>query len=242
MFEKIIKVLFLIGIGALGLLFIITDIVTAITAFKWWSLLVIPVGFIVFEIGLIAALILSDWIVYAIRNRTFKGFLNKIQSENYASFVEGHFVECCNACEREYNPQNSGGTVNGHPFCTECLERMGEDSVRLEIENERLREELAEFISAKEQKRLIILPPPYESGYGGLKVKYRVLKAKNNELVDGCFVLRPNNDLASRAALKAYMEATDNLTLWDDLKKWLEVLEGGKPGATDNRCPENTPD
>ncbi len=234
MLDRIIKILFLIVIGAMGLLLVVTDIAIAIVQFKWWAFLVIPVGFIVIEIGFIAALILSDWIVYAIRNRTFKGFLNKIQSENYASAIEGYWVENCNACENEYNPKTSGGIVNGHPFCTECLERMGEDSARLEIENERLREELAEFISAKDQKRLIILPQLYESGYGGLKAKYRVFKAKNNEPIDGCFVLRPDKDLASRAALKAYAQATDNLTLWEDIKKWIEALEGGKPGATDN--------
>lgn len=235
MLDRIIKILFLIVTGAMGLLFIVTDIAIAIVQFKWWAFLVIPVGFIVIEIGFIAALILSDWIVYAIRNRTFKGFLNKIQSENYASAIEGYWVEHCNACENEYNPKTSGGIVNGHPFCTECLEIMGGDSARLEIENEQLKDQLQEFIQAKEQKRLIILPPPEENGYGGLKEKYRIFKAKNNESVTGCFVLRPDKDPTAKAALKAYAEATDNLTLWEDLKKWLDEIEGGNQNAADNR-------
>lgn len=166
MLEKIIKILFLIGIGAVGLLLIITDMVVAIAEFRWWAFLVIPVGFIVFEIGFIAALILSDWIVYAIKNRTFKGFLN----------------------------------------------------------------------------RQTTLLPPCESDYAGLKVKYRVYKSRNNEPVEGCFVLRPDKDPASRSALRTYMRTTDNLVLKNDLNKWLEDLEGGNEVAANNRCSKNSQD
>ncbi|HEX2925064.1 MAG TPA: hypothetical protein VHP38_02200 [Ruminiclostridium sp.] len=127
MLEKIIKVFFLIVMGAMGLLLIITDIATAILEFKWWAFLVIPIGFVLFEIGFIAALLLSDWVVYAIKHHTFYGFLS----------MEKEF---CNACGKEYNPETSGGIVNGHPFCTECLEKMGEDSAKLEIENNKLKE------------------------------------------------------------------------------------------------------
>lgn len=166
MLEKIIKILFLIGIGAVGLLLIITDMVVAIAVFKWWAFIVIPVGFIVFEIGFIAALIIADWLVYAIRNRTFKGFL----------------------------------------------------------------------------KRPVTLPTLYESDYTGLEVKYRVFKARNNEPVEGCFVLRPDKDPAARAALRAYMESTDNLVLKNDLNKWLGELERGDQDATNNRCSQNVTD
>lgn len=242
MLEKIIKILFLIGIGTVGLLLIITDMVVAIAEFKWWALLVIPFGFIVFEIGFIAALIIADWIVYAIRNRTFKGFFEKVPSWK-DELTETSPIEFCNACEKAYNPEESGGIVNGHPFCTKCLEGMGEDSARLEIENEKIKEQLQEFISAKEQKRLIILPPyPHEDEYAGLKVKYRVFKARNNESVEGCFVLRPDKDPAARAALRAYMESTDNQVLREDLEKWLEELEGGDSIAANNRCSQNSPD
>lgn len=139
MLEKIIKILFLIGIGAVGLLLIITDMVVAIAEFKWWAFLVIPVGFIVFEIGFIAALIIADWLVYAIRNRTFRGFFEKIPSWK-DELTETSPIEFCNACEKAYNPEESGGIVNGHPFCTKCLEGMGEDSARLELQNEQLKE------------------------------------------------------------------------------------------------------
>lgn len=65
------------------------------------------------------------------------------------------------------------------------------------------------------------LTTPYE----GLKVKYRVRKVSNGELIDGCFVLRPNKDKAAVAALYAYAEATENKVLAYDIRKWLEELE-----------------
>jgi hypothetical protein len=140
MLEKIIKTLFILLIGSLWLLLFIIDLATSIVEFKWWSFLVVPGGFILCVIGLIGSMILSEWIIYAIRNRTFHGFLKSIQKKEYASSIDGYWVEFCNACEKEYNPKTSGGTVNGHPFCTECLEKMGEGSARLEVENEQLKE------------------------------------------------------------------------------------------------------
>lgn len=78
MFEKILKFVYLFTVGAFGLALIIIDVAAAIVEFRWWALLVLPGGFIVFEIGFIAALILSDWVVYAVRNRTFSGFLKSV--------------------------------------------------------------------------------------------------------------------------------------------------------------------
>lgn len=65
------------------------------------------------------------------------------------------------------------------------------------------------------------LATPYE----GLKVKYLVRKVSNGELIDGCFVLRPNKDKAAVAALHAYADATENKVLAHDIRKWLEELK-----------------
>lgn len=58
----------------------------------------------------------------------------------------------------------------------------------------------------------------------GLRPKYDVRKASTGELVYPCFVLRPDRDPASVAALAAYAEATDNAELAADLRRWLEEL------------------
>ncbi|OPX46370.1 hypothetical protein CLHUN_01860 [Ruminiclostridium hungatei] len=100
--------------------------------------------------------------------------------------------------------------------------------------------ELIEVIEAQQQE--IDKLKKYESEYPGLKVKYRVFKARNNEPVEGCFVLRPDKDLAARTALRAYMHATDNYVLQQDLKKWIAELEGGDGLATNNRCSQNSSD
>lgn len=63
----------------------------------------------------------------------------------------------------------------------------------------------------------------------GLYVKYIVTKADSGELVNSCFVLRPSKDPHAYAALKAYAESckTDNPTLWNDIQRWLNVIEQG---------------
>jgi len=47
----------------------------------------------------------------------------------------------------------------------------------------------------------------------GLYVKYEVRKKENGELVDGCFVLRPDKDRAAFAALRVYAEQTTNVKI-----------------------------
>ncbi|MCG5251600.1 hypothetical protein [Brevibacillus agri] len=49
----------------------------------------------------------------------------------------------------------------------------------------------------------------------GLYVKYDVRKVDTGELVNDCFVLRPDKDRAAFAALRAYAEQTTN----DELRK-----------------------
>ena len=82
-------------------------------------------------------------------------------------------------------------------------------------------ETIEEIIKAKADGRLVVLPPPEESDYEGLKVKYRVYKAKDNTPVENCFVLRPEKDLAAVAALTAYAHATDNKQLAEDILNWI---------------------
>lgn len=66
----------------------------------------------------------------------------------------------------------------------------------------------------------------------GLYVKYIVRKIDTGEIVDGCFVLRPDRDPAARAALVAYAKTTENKKLADDIFAWLEEIKkkgGDKP-------------
>ena len=57
--------------------------------------------------------------------------------------------------------------------------------------------------------------------YKGLKAKYLVFKADTGEIVENCFVLRPDKDHASVEALRAYASATDNETLEKDIYNWV---------------------
>ena len=57
--------------------------------------------------------------------------------------------------------------------------------------------------------------------YKGLKAKYLVFKADTGEMVDNCFILRPDKDPAAVEALRAYASATDNETLAEDIYNWI---------------------
>lgn len=46
-----------------------------------------------------------------------------------------------------------------------------------------------------------------------------------DEPLDGCFVLRPENDQAARRALMAYAAATADERLRDDLRAWVARLD-----------------
>jgi hypothetical protein len=84
-----------------------------------------------------------------------------------------------------------------------------------------LQDELNSYKQAKADGRLVVLPEPQKSDYPGLKVKYRVYKAKDNTPVENCFVLRPNKDPAAISALTAYAKATDNNCLAEDILNWI---------------------
>ena len=89
-------------------------------------------------------------------------------------------------------------------------------------------EQVKKISTAENEGRLLILPTPEESGYDGLKTKYRVYKARNNEAVEGCFVLRPEKDTAARYALIAYAGHCKNEILSYDILHWIGRMIANK--------------
>lgn len=94
-------------------------------------------------------------------------------------------------------------------------------------------ERLEEISSAEAEGRLLILPTPEESDYDGLKTKYRVYKARNNEVVEGCFVLRPEKDAAAGYALIAYAGHCKNEILSYDILHWIGKIFANKAFGND---------
>lgn len=62
----------------------------------------------------------------------------------------------------------------------------------------------------------------------GLTVKYDVRKAETGELVNNCFVLRPEKDQAAFKALRCYADATGNGELRKDIHHWLDSIVRGR--------------
>jgi c-di-AMP phosphodiesterase-like protein len=73
-FDKIQRVVFFAGILMMGFVSLVIGITISIVYYKWWSILVIPLILILFLAMFTAAITLSKWFEYAVRNRTFKGF------------------------------------------------------------------------------------------------------------------------------------------------------------------------
>lgn len=91
---------------------------------------------------------------------------------------------------------------------------------------DRARENYIKFVRQKEEnENSIKLPEPKKSDYMGLKVKYRVFKAKDNSPVEGCFVLRPDVDSVARDALREYARKTNNRNLSMDILNWIRCIE-----------------
>ncbi len=57
--------------------------------------------------------------------------------------------------------------------------------------------------------------------YNGLKRKFLIFKSDTGEMIENCFVLRPDKDPAAVEALRAYASATDNETLAKDIYNWV---------------------
>lgn len=58
----------------------------------------------------------------------------------------------------------------------------------------------------------------------GLVVKYDVRKVDSGELVQNCFVLRPEKDWAAVRALRKYADATKNERLAKEITDWLNLI------------------
>jgi len=72
--------------------------------------------------------------------------------------------------------------------------------------------------------RLVRFEVQPEDEYDGLKVKYRVFRAKDGTPVENCFVLQPEKDDAALAALSAYAGHTENETLKADIFSWIIAI------------------
>lgn len=106
--------------------------------------------------------------------------------------------------------------VNRETWARDVMRKYADrDIPYLLSEIERLTAELQAY--KQQEKR----PEPCDDYYDGLKVKYRVYKARNNEPVEGCFVLRPDKDPAAVEALRAYADATGNTHLASDILAWV---------------------
>ena len=85
--------------------------------------------------------------------------------------------------------------------------RMGADALRANQERENPKP-LSYFLEPKDS-------------YKGLKRKYIVFKSDTGEMVENCFVLRPDKDPAAVAALRAYAGVSENETLSADIINWV---------------------
>lgn len=131
--------------------------------------------------------------------------------------------ECCgqdNYCKRGCHDE--GGCNNGCIVPKVYCRLAAYEDLNMDLRM------LAEISTAEAEGRLLILPPTEESNYDGLKVKYRVYKARNNEPVEGCFVLRPDKDSAALYALIAYAGHCKNETLSHDILQWVGRLISNK--------------
>jgi len=84
--------------------------------------------------------------------------------------------------------------------------------------------DLARYKQLEADGRLVTLPATEETDYDGLKVKYRVFKAKDNAPVENCFVLRPDKDEAAKLALYEYARNCGNVELARDIRCWLDGI------------------
>lgn len=79
---------------------------------------------------------------------------------------------------------------------------------------------LDNFITVWDGKPIEAFLHPIDA-YKGLKAKYLVFKADTGEMVENCFILRPDKDAAAVEALRAYAKVTDNETLKNDIYNWV---------------------
>lgn len=68
------------------------------------------------------------------------------------------------------------------------------------------------------------VPVPDHGRQDGLYSKYFVIKTETGEIVQDCFVLRPQKDKAAVAALLLYAKETENQELSADIRGWLSTI------------------
>lgn len=108
----------------------------------------------------------------------------------------------CPACPR-YKEHPYGGSAK-------CYMDLMQDAA------DALEDALLEQEERENPKPLSAFLTPMDS-YTGLKRKFLVFKSDTGEMIENCFVLRPDKDPAAVAALRAYAGATDNKTLAADI-------------------------
>ncbi len=59
----------------------------------------------------------------------------------------------------------------------------------------------------------------------GIYTKYEVRKIISGDIVEECFVLRPQKDLAARDALLKYAQTTKNSALAQDIMTWIKSID-----------------
>lgn len=69
-----------------------------------------------------------------------------------------------------------------------------------------------------------LIPVPDHGQQDGLYPKYFVIKTETGEIVQDCFVLRPQKDKAAVAALLLYAKETKNQELSRDIREWLSTI------------------
>ena len=71
-----------------------------------------------------------------------------------------------------------------------------------------------------------------KKGGKGLYSKYTVIDNTTHEVIQDCFVLRPDKDPTAEDALLFYAEATQNEELAVDLAHWLQELHPPQEAPT----------
>ena len=98
---------------------------------------------------------------------------------------------------------------------------------------------LDNFITVWDGKPIEAFLHPIDA-YKGLKAKYLVFKADTGEMVDNCFILRPDKDAVAVEALRAYAKVTDNETLAKDIYNWVgNGVTVQEWISVDERIPQN---
>ena len=62
----------------------------------------------------------------------------------------------------------------------------------------------------------------------------------DGEPIEGCFVLRPEKDIAARSAILQYASMTTDMQLRQELRNWIRALDGPtelEKAHAEGRCP-----